>query len=342
MSCSLKDIALEAGVSEMSVSRALRNQAGISIDTRARILAVAERLGYRPDPRVSQLMTHLREAREKKTSETLGFIWSDGDQHSVQRNSYHRELRQGAAARALELGFRLDEFWMQEKGMTGKRLSEILLSRGIQAVIFTPIVQRVHGRASLEWDRFTAVVIGLGLWQPRLHRVHHHHYQSMLLALRELRRLGYQRIGFLIDTMLNERMNQAWRAAFLTNHPLPLAEAAKLLWVHDKATKAGQRSWLERARPEVVLSAVASPDLLPSPLPKGMPFASLNCSREMPDVLGVDQCTAALGVAAVETVAAQYWRNERGIPTEPRLVLVEGKWRTGTSGMAVSSQPGTH
>lgn len=45
----LEDIARETGVSKMTVSRVLRGGTGFSDDTRARVTAVAERLGYVPN-----------------------------------------------------------------------------------------------------------------------------------------------------------------------------------------------------------------------------------------------------------------------------------------------------
>lgn len=58
----LKQIALEAGVSVMTVSRALRNQPSSASATRQRIQQIAERLGYRPNPLVSALMSYRRSA----------------------------------------------------------------------------------------------------------------------------------------------------------------------------------------------------------------------------------------------------------------------------------------
>lgn len=46
---SLADIAAEAGVSRMTASRVMRGATGFSEDTRDRVLAVAEQLGYVPD-----------------------------------------------------------------------------------------------------------------------------------------------------------------------------------------------------------------------------------------------------------------------------------------------------
>src|SRR5829696_1536959 len=45
----LKDIAARAGVSIMTVSKALRNAKDVSAETKARIGALAEQMGYTPD-----------------------------------------------------------------------------------------------------------------------------------------------------------------------------------------------------------------------------------------------------------------------------------------------------
>jgi len=45
----LKDIAIQAGVSVMTVSKALRNARDVSAETRIRIRALADQMGYTPD-----------------------------------------------------------------------------------------------------------------------------------------------------------------------------------------------------------------------------------------------------------------------------------------------------
>ena len=51
----IRDVARTAGVSITTVSHALNEKGGVSAETRARVRAVAEELGYRPDPRGRQL-----------------------------------------------------------------------------------------------------------------------------------------------------------------------------------------------------------------------------------------------------------------------------------------------
>ena len=49
----LRQIAVRAKASVMTVSRALGNRARVAASTRERVLRIAEALGYRPDPEIA-------------------------------------------------------------------------------------------------------------------------------------------------------------------------------------------------------------------------------------------------------------------------------------------------
>jgi len=65
----MKDVAREAGVSVNTVSRVLAGKPDVSPETRARVLAVVERLGYKPNRLARGL-------RSNKTG-TIGVIVTD-------------------------------------------------------------------------------------------------------------------------------------------------------------------------------------------------------------------------------------------------------------------------
>lgn len=62
----LRSVARAAGVSLATASLALRSRDEISVETRARVQAAAEKLGYRPNPLVSELMGGLRGRRRHR------------------------------------------------------------------------------------------------------------------------------------------------------------------------------------------------------------------------------------------------------------------------------------
>lgn len=328
----LDDIARALGVSKMTVSRALRGEPHVRAELRERVRATAEAMGYRPDPEIAKLMAYMRRQRRSAAApRSLGFVWAERDRESLAQSSWPQQLWRGARERAERLGFQLDEFHLAGKGMTGRRLSEILEARGIPGFILSPLISRSRGHVSMRWERFASVVIGLGYARPALHRVHHHHYLGMMTALRMLKKLGHRRIGFYCANTINERMFGAWSASFLTHHPLPLAHAASLLALRRDLTRSDFLAWCRQARPEVVIDGghlVA--DWIGEA--HGAPgHVTLGWRADRPEIAGIDQQADVLGAAAVDLLVAQYQQNERGLPEHPKIVLTEGQWRDGAS-----------
>jgi len=62
----MRQIAERLGLSVMTVSRALRNAPGVAVATHRRVLALARRLHYRPDPALAVLNAY-RLGRRKRT-----------------------------------------------------------------------------------------------------------------------------------------------------------------------------------------------------------------------------------------------------------------------------------
>jgi LacI family transcriptional regulator len=67
--CTAEDVAREAGVSIMTVSRAMSGRPGLGKETKARVLAAAERLGYRP--------SKVARALASRGSSSLGIVLPD-------------------------------------------------------------------------------------------------------------------------------------------------------------------------------------------------------------------------------------------------------------------------
>lgn len=122
---SLKDIAQLAGVTPTAVSYALRNKPGVSPAKRERILRLAKELGYAPDARIDSWMAQVRAAKSKSL---LPIVWLNTawEKDAWHRYRFHSPYFEGACARALELGYKIEEIWCAEPGLTMKRLTKIL------------------------------------------------------------------------------------------------------------------------------------------------------------------------------------------------------------------------
>ena len=327
MSVTLSDIAHQLGISKMTVSRALRGERHVGAAMRDKVRKVAEEMGYRPDPEIAKLMTHMRRTRAKAAPRTLAFVWAERDAETITGSSWSQQLLLGARQQAQKLGFELEEFYLKARGMTGRRLSGVLEARGIPGFILSPLLSRSRGHVRMAWENFSSVVIGLGYARPALHRVHHHHFLGMMTALRRLRKLGSKRIGFYCGSTINERMFRAWSASFLAHHPLARPEG--LLALRKSPAKADFLAWVKAEKPEVVVDGghVVEDWLKAIPEARRPRHVSLAWRADHADVAGIDQQADVLGAAAVDLLVAQYQQNERGIPTAPRIVTTEGVWR---------------
>ena len=322
----LADIAAQLGVSKMSVSRALRGERQVSAGLRERVLHAATAMGYRPDPQIAKLMTHMSRSKRVASPITLAFIWAEQKEESAKTSSWSEELVRGARVRADQLGYRLEEFHLKARGMTARRMSGILEARGIPGFILSPLFSRSRGHVSMQWEKFSSVVIGLGYARPALHRVHHHHLLGMMNAMRMLKRQGFRRIGFYAESTINERMYRAWSASFLAHHPLPVTQSAELLALHRQIKHADFQTWLKSAKPDVVIeTGYHLTEWLP---PSGkIAHATLGWRADCPGIAGIDQQAHVLGAAAVDLLVAQHQQNERGIPEHAKIVMTEGLWR---------------
>ena len=213
----LEAIAKKAGVSRMTVSRALRNVRGVTSETRLRILSVAENLGYRPNPLVSAFMNFVRSGKVHGEAGVLAYLTDSSIRSKWRSVEVYTRFFNGATNRAESLGYRLEEFWLRERDLTARRLSEILYARGIRGVVVGPLTS-AHAHLNLAWEKFSASTVGYSLLQPNLSRASNDQYDSMLLALRELRKLGYERMGLMIRQDDDARVHYHWSAAFLLHH----------------------------------------------------------------------------------------------------------------------------
>lgn len=329
---SLNDIALRLGISKMTVSRALRGGKHVEAALKEKIVQTAGQMGYRPDPEIAKLMTHMRRTRLAASPRTLAFVWAERSSQEIERSSWSQQLVLGAREQAEKLGFQLEEFHLAARGMTGRRLSDILEARGIPGFILSPLVSRSRGHVSMAWEKFSSVVIGLGYARPQLHRVHHHHFLGMMTTLRMLKKEGYKRIGFYCGSTINERMFRAWSASFLAHHPL--ARPGELLALRKSLSRNDFLQWLQTAKPDVVIDGGhLVKDWIAALPPLRRPnHVSLGWRADMPEVGGIDQQADVLGAAAVDLLVAQYQQNERGIPESPKIVMTEGVWRTAQKG----------
>jgi ribose transport system substrate-binding protein len=331
----MQDIADKAGVSRAAVSMAMHNHPSLPLETRVRIQRLAQELGYRPDPLVSSLMSHQRAGESVRSDFRLGFITDQPTREGWKQSRAHREFYEGAAAGADRHGYRLEEFWLAEPGMSAARLSQVLLTRNIPGLLFPPLAV-VEGGLEMAWDKFAAVTCGYSMSEPSLHRVSHHQFRSMLLLLTRLRELGYERPGLVLCQSLAERELHPW----LTGFQMESGKGARrrvppLLLAEERASRQRFGKWLEQHRPDVVIGShehvLEWVQETGREVPEEMGFVALDCPTLNGSISGIYQNGPEVGVAAAELLVGMLHWNELGLPAMPRTLLIEGSWVQGTT-----------
>lgn len=358
---SLKKIAEETGVSCMTVSRALRSAPRVSAGTAARVRKAAVRLGYVPDVRIASVMASVRAAKVR-VPEPVAWLNAAPERWCWRDLKWLTPYREGAQEQCAALGYRLDDFWLAEPGMTEQRMSRILTSRGIRGVIITP-APTVLGVSHLafDWKKFCGISFENALLAPRLHRVAQAYHYNLMLALKVLRRTGYRRIGLFMQTLEHRRSQHTYLAAlhyFQKNIPeeervepllyrsiyglpdaVPFAE-----WVASESRKPNQgdyqakpqamlRDWIERERPDVIIGQrrnllewLAGLGLR---VPEDIGVAHLALDDDCADWAGIWQNKRHIGAQAVQQLVAMMQTNQPGIPEIAHETLIRGTWRYG-------------
>lgn len=326
----LQQIARAAHCSLATVSYALRDDPRIRAETRASIQRVAAQLGYRPNPRFSALMSHIRHSRPVAAGERIAFVWVHTSRAESARDPFLQRVFRGAQARAEALGYGLEQFWTATRGMNDRRLSQVLKSRGIVGVLLSPVMHEAEVRLDLEWSHFAPAVIGSARWIPELHHAGHHHYLAMRMALERLASAGCRRPMAILEPDVNERARRAWEAAFPVFHPDRTAAAAELLVIGIPTDRRALARRLQQVRPDalvvssdVVIHQVKSMGL--APLAR-IPTISLHWIPTEPAIGGVDQSYDMIAANAVDLVVGQLNSNETGVPPWPRMLLFPGRW----------------
>jgi LacI family transcriptional regulator, galactose operon repressor len=209
MPVTLADIAREVGVSKMTVSRAINNNALISPETRRRVLEVARRMNYQPNQYARALATN--------RSYLIGVVVPD------LMNLYFAEVARAIESIARPAGFQLlicstDEDPTREVGEV-----EVLLQRTDGLIISSVLAPTDTGAyRKMIRDGARIVLVDRTMRNLSCPTVATNNVEVGRIATEHLISLGYARIGHLsgdASSVSNDRL-EGYKLA-LSNHRIP-------------------------------------------------------------------------------------------------------------------------
>lgn len=334
-----RDIGEKVGFDKSTVSLALRGSPRLPEETRRRIVEMAEKMGYRPDPAIAMLARHRWANQETDRGVTLVYlVHKKRPELDLQR----RHLA-GARKRAEERGYNLIEFDLSAYP-NGAAASKVLFNRGIRGVILPTMPPEVDPHLhDFQWEKFTVIGCSIGWLRTPFHIVTPDKFEGTRLAWQQVVKRGYRRIG----------------AALFRHQPVAVDDFARLGASHAEQMELvpeGDRlpfllcppndretflAWVKKYRPEAIISLISQKPyrwLMDAGyrVPEDIGLASLHAWPHE-TYSGVSLQTELVARSAIDFLIAQMLDNNWGIPNAQQVLLLEPEWHEGTTLLARSS-----
>lgn len=342
----VREIAKACGYANSTVSRALSNKPLIPAETRKRILAVAQEMGWKPNPFASAYMAHYRSTRAPKYQASIGYVISFTD---AELNSFTDVKKPGdlpyfmqqhfigAKTRASALGYILEPIWFQDLSFNFSRLARLLKNRGIPGLVVHGGMLPEDAFSEFDFDSFVTATWGYSIIKPKLHRAAFHWNHGIRMALQKIRQLGYHRIALMISERLNHLTYNSLASTFYYGEKHHSSKESLMSLVFSETSPDSTKkiqAWIQKKKPEVIIGTAEVRQAILEmnwKVPENVAFVSPHRSSPWPDIGGIDQLLDVAGANTVDLISAQLMQNERGISPSPKLLLNEGVWVDGKS-----------
>lgn len=337
-----KELAEVLGLSQATVSRALRGSPLVPPGTISRVRKEAGRLGYRPDAALSSLNAYLHTKRPVANGNLIAWL----GRHPIDRREepfiWDGSIFRAAKKRAEDLGYRVDYLWIDDPELPVSRLESLLEARGVQGVVLDKQASP-HSRLSLKIDSPSIVAIGRSLHTPRVDQIGPDHFMALVTCYRRLLSMGYRRIGLAVSQAFNERSLGNWHAAYMLECSRKSQLPAIPIFSRSDLDKNAFADWLLEGKPDCVITALESypyegrqnraeqMEELGLRIPEDIGVAVLNLtdSPALSRFSGIVEPLQEIGVASINSLVSLIRNNLRGIPRERNVSLIEGRWRDG-------------
>ncbi len=336
----MADLARRLKLSKNTVSLALRHDPQIPEKTRLRIRRLADKMGYAKNPTVAHLMTQLRLSQSPRFQSPLALLNANVDPQAFQRHPTIPAYVQGCRRRAAELGYSLDEFWLHDPDLDGRRLNKIFYSRNIRGALVVGLMNenRLPERFLTTWKTFPTVVTGVRTRDPALSFACTDHHMLALKAFQKAIGLGYRRPALVLDHVIDGLTDGRFSAGVhAAQAALAESNRTRPFYFVEEARRDPSlfHAWFVREKPDVLLTLYnVVRHWLRNRSDVGL--IQLEWRAQSPDWAGMNQHNDLVGATAVEMVINLIQNNDRGIPEFPRASLLGSTWVEGKSVGAVS------
>ncbi len=332
---SLAEIADNANCSVSTVSLALRDDRRLKATTRQRITRIAAELGYRPNPLLASLASNRFRAAPGMKHSSLAFL-TQNQADIAEEDRLHKAGKQAAAS----MGYSLTRYSLTELVRSGNP-SRMLYQRGTEGLILSNFF-RMEALPQLDLNPFSIIALGeeadreTRFLNPSLHRVAYDHFYSVQRCWAEAIKAGYRRIGIVLfehPAPVSDDILRYASALMCQSYARERDRIPILRKLFDQRDVEILKAWMEKYRPEAVVgfNQIVSFYLreIGKKIPDDVAFVSLHREAISVGEAGMQYTTSSMISAAIEYLDQQIRHRYRGVPEDPRTVLIHQKWIAG-------------
>jgi len=326
---SQRGIAARLGISNATVSLALRDHPRIPVATRERVKRMADEIGYRLTPVLRSLSKYNRVKREPSRLLPLGWINAWPQPGKLVKHREYGGYWRGACEAASQMGYRVEEFQLHPKTSL-KELKRQLRIKGFRGLLLPPEGDPAALK-QFPWEKYHVVSLSHYATTPETHLVAPDRVGNCSLAFEMMRNRGYRRIGFLTDRFPETINDKLSVAGFLsTQVGLPENEHLPVFLIQDQPLPHQLSQWVARHHLDAILTDLPDASLLLKRaglrIPQDLGLAFSCRSRSLASA-GIDCHPEEVGRIGFEVLrrAIGGYLNQ-----EPKIrIAVNGHWRDG-------------
>lgn len=331
----MADIAKIVGVSKNTVSLALRDSPLISKNTKKKIVKAAQSIAYEKNATFSKFMSEIKVSGLKRYRETIALINAHENSNAFKSHPTIPRYIEGIKRAAKREGFALDEFWLYDSNLNGRKLARILKSRGIRGGVIVGLMNnnRLPAKFKEIWTQFKFVVTGVRTYGPTLNFAIADHfliaYQATLQALEH----GFDKPALVLDKDIDELIEGRFTGGFLRaqmnmakeNRIEPffrVKEARQDISIFTK--------WFKKHKPNAIICLYNSVkkwvEDMGLKVPEDIALIQLERRESEPEWAGLNQCNDLVGEAAIERLAQILYAPPSEKNSKVTATLVSPEW----------------
>lgn len=311
----VREIAKEAGLHHATVARILKNQGRVSEETRKKVMAIAERVGYGKNPLLSAWMAQRRSLGSAQSLANIAVVVGDYTLYKKQHPFKLMEAQYLATAKAH--GYHLS-FLCLKSLKTQRRLLSVLQARNVLGIIW---------HANLEMD----------FSNPLLNSFAHVSYAARHSSMLLVKMNARDAIANIMEQLRQRQIRRPVlvESKHMTRIVFSEYEAAFLWYYREMKFRKTPRilpfSTLSKSRvlPTALIrkegfDAIIAQDRIKSEPRLPTAYLSLNTNQRF----GIRQNRERMAQVLVEQLVAKISRGDFGLnrETAEETILVKGKW----------------